>query len=64
MEEMLLTVGQAAARIGLGRSFCYELIRRGELPSVKIGGARRIVTTDLERFVERVREKGGIRVDE
>lgn len=49
--QVLLTVDEAAGRLSLKRSFTYELIRRGELRSVKIGGARRILIADLEQFV-------------
>jgi excisionase family DNA binding protein len=62
-ESLLVTIDEAARRIGLKRSFTYELIRKGQLHSVKIGGARRIVIADLERFVERAREEGEIHVD-
>jgi excisionase family DNA binding protein len=53
--ELLLTVNEAARRLGLGRSFVYSFIRRGDLPSVKIGGARRVLASDLEDFVCRLR---------
>lgn len=43
MEErqLTLTVGEAAAILRLSRAFTYELVARGELPSVRFG--RRIV---------------------
>lgn len=62
--KMLLTVDEAADRIGLKRSFFYELLRGQKLPSVKIGGARRIAVADLERFVERLREQGEVVLDD
>jgi excisionase family DNA binding protein len=55
-DELLITVNEAARRVGFGRSFLYGFIRRGELLSVKIGGARRILVSDLEDFVSRLRE--------
>jgi hypothetical protein len=33
------------------------LIRRGELRSLKIGGARRVAIADLEEFVGRLRSE-------
>jgi excisionase family DNA binding protein len=54
-DKMLLTIQEAAHRIGLGRTFTYDLIRRGELRSLKIGGARRVAVADIEDFVERLR---------
>ncbi len=57
MERLLITVNQAADKIGLGRTTMYQLIRRGDLRSVKIGGARRVAITDLEQFVIRLRDE-------
>jgi hypothetical protein len=39
--EPVLTVERAGAIIGLGRSAAYDAIRRGDLPSIRIG--RRVV---------------------
>lgn len=49
--RLLLTVDEAAARLGLGRSTVYEMVMRGDIPSIKIGRARRIPTGALEVFV-------------
>jgi excisionase family DNA binding protein len=54
-EKLLLTVAEAAQRMGLGRSFTYDLIRRGAIVSIKIGGARRVAVADIDEFVERLR---------
>jgi excisionase family DNA binding protein len=59
-EEMLLRVNDVANRLRLGRSFVYQrFIQTGLLPSVKIGGARRVVASDLEDFVRQLRRDGG-----
>jgi len=55
---LLLRVEDCAERLRLGRSITYDLIRRGELHSVKIGGARRVLVTDLEEFVRRLHDDG------
>ena len=56
--RLLLTVDEAAGRLGLGRTKVYELLRRGDLASVRIGTARRIPAGALEAYVERlVREQ-------
>jgi excisionase family DNA binding protein len=57
-EVLLLTVTETARRIGLGRTVTYDLIRRGELRSLKIGGSRRVAAADIEEFVLRLREQG------
>jgi excisionase family DNA binding protein len=49
-DQLLMTVPEAAKRLSLSRSTVYELIRRGELTAVKVGGARRIPAVALERF--------------
>jgi len=55
-EELLVTVKEAGRRLGLGRSAAYALIQRGDLPSIKIGGARRIAVADLHEFIRRLKE--------
>jgi excisionase family DNA binding protein len=51
-EERLLTVPEAARRLGMGKSWAWQRVLDGELPSVKLSqGARRIRPVDLERFI-------------
>lgn len=47
----LITIQAAADHLGLSRSKLYELIADGEMPTVKIGRARRIALQDLRDFV-------------
>ena len=56
-DVLLLRVEDAARRLGLGRSLTYRFIQTGQLRSVKVGGARRIMSSDLEEFVLRLREE-------
>lgn len=49
---LLLTVGDAARLLAVGRTTLYALIKRGELRTVAIGRARRIPRAALEQFVE------------
>ena len=51
MEKLLFSPAEAAAHLSIGRSKVYELMRRGELRSVKIGGSRRIPRSALAEFV-------------
>ena len=55
--KLLLTVTEAAAARGSGRSLLYALVMRGQIRSVKIGRARRIPAAELEDFIERLREE-------
>jgi excisionase family DNA binding protein len=54
-ETRLITIVQAAEIVGLSRSKLYELLESRELPSVRIGRARRIDVADPERFIARHR---------
>ncbi len=56
-DELLLTVGECARRLGFGKSLVYRFIRRGELRSLRIGGARRVLVAELDEFVTRLRER-------
>lgn len=44
----LYTVVEAAQLLGLGRSTMYELVRRGEIASVRLGRKRLITPATLE----------------
>lgn len=55
--EVLITVPEAARRLAISRSYLYQYLQRGRLPSVRIGRARRIRVADLEAFVERLRNE-------
>jgi len=57
--QLLLTIEQVAERLNLSRSQLYIIMRRGELPSVRIGRSRRIAFCDLERYIEKLREAAG-----
>ena len=52
MESFLYTVHEAAETLKMSRSKVYGLIKEGELPSVKIGGSRRLRKQDIAQFVE------------
>ena len=55
----LLRIDEAAEWLGLSKRKTYELVIRGELPSVHIGRSRRIALTALESFVERLATEPG-----
>jgi len=57
----LLRIDEAAAWLGLSKRKTYELILRGELPSVHIGRSRRIALSALESFVRRLAVEPGHR---
>ncbi|QNA71837.1 helix-turn-helix domain-containing protein [Streptomyces sp. So13.3] len=47
----LLTVPQVMARLQLGRSAVYDLLRSGQLASITLGRARRIPSHALTDFI-------------
>jgi len=55
---LLLTVEEAAHRLGIGRSTAYQLIGNGEIESIQIGHLRRIPVDALDAFVDRQRGRG------
>jgi excisionase family DNA binding protein len=52
--QLLVTSEEAAQALRVGRSKIYELMRSGELRSVKIGGSRRVSVTALAEYVARL----------
>ena len=50
-----MRVPEAARLIGLSRSRLYELMRRGEVDYVKVGGATLIPYEGLRAFIARQR---------
>jgi excisionase family DNA binding protein len=52
--RLLLTVEEAADRIGICRSNMFKLIRQGEVRSVKVGRLRRVTPAALEDYVRRL----------
>ena len=50
MERVLLTAEEAAESLRIGRCKVYDLIRSGELESIKIGRLRRIPVSSVRSF--------------
>ena len=53
MDRLLLRPMEAAQVMGIGRSKVYELLARGEIPSVRIDGFMRIPLDKLKEWIER-----------
>ncbi|MET4922293.1 excisionase family DNA-binding protein [Streptomyces sp. PSRA5] len=51
----LLTVEEAARRLGIGRTLCYSLIRSGQLESIPLGRLRRVPADAIQDCVTRLR---------
>lgn len=50
-ERMLLTVVEAARRLGIGRSSLYRLLDTGQIRSIHVGRSHRIPVDALVEFV-------------
>ncbi len=60
-ERLLLTVEEAARRLGIGKTLAWELVWQGVLPSVRLGRCVRIPLAALEEWIaQRVRDKEGV----
>lgn len=49
-ERLLYPVAEAAHRLGIARSTLYEMLARGDLASVRLGGRRLVPADELARF--------------
>ena len=54
-DRLLLTVEEAADRLGIGRSFMFELIRQGQVASIRVGRLRRVPLEALTEYVAALR---------
>jgi len=49
----LLSGMVVADRLGISRSSAYQLMRRGDIPTIRFGGTVRVRECDLEEFIQR-----------
>lgn len=56
MEKLLLSPEEAAEALGVGRSCVYDLMRKRELLSVRIGKSRRVPVAAVQSYVARLTE--------
>lgn len=52
---LLVTTGEAAERLRVGRTTVFKLISSGDLESVKVGRARRVPADAISEYVKRLR---------
>jgi len=53
--EQLWTVREAAAFLRIGRNAVYEMVKREELPSIRVGSRVRFFPAELRAWLERQR---------
>ncbi|HLG66482.1 MAG TPA: helix-turn-helix domain-containing protein, partial [Acidimicrobiales bacterium] len=49
--RLTLTVEEAAATLGISRAFAYEAVRRGDIPSIRIGRRVLVPQAALSRML-------------
>lgn len=53
MERRTFTVEQAGKVLGIGRGLAYELVRTGEIPSIRLGGRIVVPIDALEAMLRK-----------
>jgi excisionase family DNA binding protein len=53
----LLSVQEVGELLGMGRSWVYERLKSGEIPSVKLRGAVKVKREDLEEYINTNRRR-------
>lgn len=56
MNTRLMTLKETTETLGVSRTTLYNLIRKGDLKVVHVRGCKRVATTDLNAYIERLRE--------
>jgi excisionase family DNA binding protein len=52
LQEPVVSIDELQRRLGLGRMAVYRGLRRGDIPSLRIGGRYVISRAMFERFIE------------
>jgi hypothetical protein len=53
--KLALSIKELQKESGLGRTFLYQAIQRGELQSLRAGSRRLVLGSDAEKFLESLR---------
>ena len=62
MQQPLLKSDEVAKTLHVSRSFAYLLMKRGDIPAVRVGTAVRVRPEDLERYINNNAMQGDIPV--
>ncbi|PWW62131.1 excisionase family DNA binding protein [Actinokineospora spheciospongiae] len=57
MDRKLYRVEEVARIMQIGRSKVFDLMRTGELASVKIGGSRRVPARAIDSYLDRLMDE-------
>lgn len=50
--KLTLSVGEAAKLLGIGRNLCYDRVKKGEIPVIKLGRRLLVPRKALEKLLE------------
>lgn len=50
--KLTLSVEEAAKVLGIGRNLCYDKVKTGEIPAIRIGKRLLVPKKALEKFLE------------
>ena len=50
---MILSMAEVGQELGMSKSWVYERVRSGQIPSIKLGGAIKIKRADLNEYIEK-----------
>lgn len=57
-QDRLISLRQAASRLGISTRALYRLMAKGDIPPpVKVGGASRLYESDLNAYMDQLKEK-------
>ncbi len=51
-ERLVVSVAEAAEMLGISRTLAYDLVARGELPALRLGGRIVVLLRPLERLLD------------
>ena len=49
----ILSMAEVCRELGMSKSWVYERVRSGQIPSIKLGGAIKIKRADLDEYIEK-----------
>ena len=49
----ILSMAEVCREVGMSKSWVYERVRSGQIPSIKLGGAIKIKRADLDEYIEK-----------
>lgn len=58
MHQKLYRVEEVAQVLNVGRTKVFDLIRSGQLASVKVGGSRRVTVRAIDDYIAKLCQEG------